>query len=229
MLPFILGLVQRLALWFLAILLLGGEYLDWFGRLEVLETRHPRVHRFVESRSLRLVLLLLVFAMLATDLQTNLKELNSEPLIVKVSVPSPDPGAKNAEVEQLKAEIAALKAQIPHEGSLKIRTVRMADDLDQFFRQRAKHAPTCNQTSTMTPDEQRAVIAPCSKYYFEGQSQYQGRFAPEVMAMVQEFKAKGVDVRNIENCASESICGIAISVQLRAFAALLDANDGVKR
>ncbi len=90
MFPLILGLAQRLALWLLAILLLGGEYLDWFGRLDVLEVRHPKVHRFVNSRPLRLVLLLLVFAMLSVDFRTNLQELNAEPLVVKPVIPSAD-------------------------------------------------------------------------------------------------------------------------------------------
>lgn len=83
MVSLLLGLLQQLALWILAILLLGAEYLDWFGRLEVLEMKHPKVHRFINSRQLRLVLLVLLFAILATDLRTTIKEANTEPLVVK--------------------------------------------------------------------------------------------------------------------------------------------------
>jgi hypothetical protein len=47
--------------------------------------------------------------------------------------------------------------------------------------------------------------------------------------MVEEFRAKGMSVINIEHCAADGWCGISISVQLRAFANRLDANDNVKR
>ena len=83
MVSLILGMAQQLALWLLALLLLGAEYLDWFGRLEVLEMKHPKTHRFVNSRPLRLVLLVLFFAMLATDLRTTIKEANTEPLLAR--------------------------------------------------------------------------------------------------------------------------------------------------
>jgi hypothetical protein len=134
-----------------------------------------------------------------------------------------------AELEEEKQKNALLSARVPSEVSVKNRAVHMANELERFFQKRAKHQPTCVQTSTMSPEEQRVVIEPCSKYNLETMNEYAWRFAPEIMAMVEEFRAKGINVRDIENCAPQGWCGIAISVQLRAFAARLDAKDNVKR
>jgi len=81
----------------------------------------------------------------------------------------------------------------------------------------------------MLPEEQRTAIEPCAKYSMDTMNEYSERFAPEIMAMVEEFRGKGISVRDIENCAPQGWCAIAISVQLSAFAARLDAKDNVKR
>jgi hypothetical protein len=134
-----------------------------------------------------------------------------------------------AELEEEKQNNAILSAKVPSEVSLKNRALQTANEYERFFRKRAKHAPSCTQTSTMSPEEQRAAIEPCTKYTFVTMNEYGQRFAPEIMAMVEEFRAKGINVRDIENCAPQGWCGIAISVQLRAFAARLDVKDNVKR
>jgi hypothetical protein len=147
--------------------------------------------------------------------QLNKIQRNTEqPPTVQVNVPPP----------------TVLTTPIPKEASLKNRLLQAANEYERFFRRRAKHQPTCDQTSTMSPEEQRAVLEPCNKYAFELMAEYQQRFAPNIMAMVEECRAKGINVRDIENCAPQGwYCGIGISVQLRAFAARLDANDNVKR
>jgi len=134
-----------------------------------------------------------------------------------------------AELEGEKQENAMLSAKVPSEVSLKKRALKAANEFELFFRNRAKHAPSCSQTSSMSPEEQRTAIEPCAKYNMDTMNEYAERFAPETMAMVEEFRGKGINVRDIENCAPQGWCGIAISVQLRAFAARLDTNDNVKR
>jgi len=136
--------------------------------------------------------------------------------------------SENSENARLTDENARLKAQIPSETSLKARAVRTADDYEKFWRTRPK-TPECLQTSQMTPEEQRTAMAPCNAWQFKIMQEYSERFAPTIMAMVEEFRAKGINVRDIENCAPSGFCGIAISVQLRAMAARLDASDNVKR
>lgn len=134
-----------------------------------------------------------------------------------------------AELEEEKQKNAVLSAKVPSEVSLKSRALQAANEYELFFRKRAKHAPACTQTSTMSPEQQRAAIEPCAAYNMDTMNEYAQRFAPQIMAMVEEFRGKGINVRDIENCAPQGWCGIAISVQLRAFAARLDAKDNVKR
>jgi len=137
--------------------------------------------------------------------------------------------ALTADLRGQKQQNAALSQRVPTETSLKSRALRAANEYERFFRDRTKHAPTCTQASSMSPEEQRAVLEPCNKYTFETMNQYAQRFAPNIMAMVEEFRAKGMSVRDIENCAAQGWCGIGISVQLRAFSARLDAKDDVRR
>jgi hypothetical protein len=137
-----------------------------------------------------------------------------QPPTVQVNVPPP----------------TVLPSPVTKEISVKDRALKAANDYERLFRRRAKHAPTCTQTPMMTPEEQRAAIEPCNKYMFETMGEYEQRLAPEVMALVEIFRAKGMNVKDIEHCAPQaSWCGITVSVQLRAFAARLDANDNVKR
>lgn len=135
-----------------------------------------------------------------------------------------------AELQQEKQRNAVLSEQVPSDTSLKVRALQAANEYERFFRKRARHQPACAQTSTMTPEEQRAIMEPCNKYMFETMAEYDQRLAPEVMALVEIFRSKGMNVKDIENCAPHaSWCGITVSVQLRAFAARLDAKDNVKR
>ncbi len=103
--------------------------------------------------------------------------------------------ALTADLRGQKQQNAALSQRVPTETSLKSRALRAANEYERFFRDRTKHAPTCTQASSMSPEEQRAVLEPCNKYTFETMNQYAQRFAPNIMAMVEEFRAKGMSVR----------------------------------
>jgi hypothetical protein len=133
-----------------------------------------------------------------------------------------------AELRDVKQENTALREKVPAESSLKSRALQTADELEHFFQKRQQHQPSCVQAPTMTPDEQRTVMQPCAKYNMDTMIEYQ-RFASVIMAIVQEFKGKGMNVQDIENCAPQGGCGIPIPMQLRAFAARLDAKDNVRR
>lgn len=88
------------------------EYLDWRGRMEVLEAKHPLLWKAVNARPFRLILLFLIFGMLAENSRERIQEIEVEPLVVKVNaVPSPDPGAKNAEIIRLQGELASLRSK----------------------------------------------------------------------------------------------------------------------
>jgi hypothetical protein len=207
MLSVILGALQPLALWLLALLLLGAEYLDWFGRLEVLEAKHPTAYRFVNNRPLRLVLLLLVFAMLASDLQTRIKEINTEPLVVRINVPSADAGAKDAQIARLRQELAVLKR--PELGdSLRHRTLRLADEFYRFRHERQeKHPPNAYPDSRdPNPSEERKIaIKLCQQYDQVTQDQYNRLYRDRFVGIIREYHAKGVPVGWMENTAAQGM------------------------
>lgn len=205
--------------------LLAGTVMPF---LDIFKFLHPKNREFRLHPSLRIgiaALAIVIAEVLAyRDQGKNLSNVIGEKQQLSIE--------NNTLNEELKAKInenAKLKAYVPSEDSLKVRAVTKAEELEKFFGQRAKHEPKCTQTSKMTPEQQQAVIAPCAKYNMETMRLYSQLFAPDIMAMVAEFKSKGIDVMNIENCAPQGLCGIVISVQLRAFAARLDASDKVKR
>jgi hypothetical protein len=71
---------------------------------------------------------------------------------------------RDIELASSKQEQDDLRKKIPSESSLKSRALEAAKEWEALWRQRAKHAPTCTQTSKMTPAEQQAVIQPCVTY-----------------------------------------------------------------
>jgi hypothetical protein len=196
MFPLILGLAQRLALWFLAILLLGGEYLDWFGRLEVLEMKHPKVYRFVNSRPLRLVLLVLLFAMLATDLRTSIRGANTEPLVVKPIIPSADERAKNAEIARLQQQLNAL-TRLESPNSLRKRTVRLAAEIDKFWNDQPPQ-PGGPPNNAVTEEEKKRVQG-WEQYWRDRRAAYDSHsFQDKVAEIVGAYQGKNIPVGNLE-------------------------------
>jgi hypothetical protein len=146
----------------------------------------------------------------------------------KIAMPTADPGALGVTIEKQRREIADLTARVPDERSLKVRSWEAADEFEHFW-QRQPRQPVCKQTPAMTPQEQQKAIEPCAKYFQQRTMDYQRLLAPRIMEIVEEFKAKGIDVMNIQNCATEGFCGIPLSVQLRAFSLRLNAQDVPKR
>ena len=205
MITFVLGVLQQIAFWALALLLLGAEYLDWFGRLDVLKDKHPKVHRFVNSRPLRVVLLILVFAMLATDLKSTLQELHAEPLVINWTVPSADAGAKNAEIFRLQQKLALLRQAEPA-SSLRRRTVALADEFERFRRERQEHHPpnAYPNSNDPTPSEERKnAIKLCQQYDQETQDQYNRLYRDRFVGIIREYHTKGVPVGWMENAAAQ--------------------------
>lgn len=153
--------------------------------------------------------------------------------------------------EDLQAEIAKqgtdIKAEIHKEGdrpvkveirqpptpepqdSLRKRALQLAKETDTFWQQRQKSAPGYIVTNKMTPEEQQAKMAPAQAYMAETTRLWGQRFAPNVMGLVQEFKAKGLDVSSVESCAPYGFCQTPIWLELRMLAGRLDAQGNVKR
>jgi hypothetical protein len=137
------------------------------------------------------------------------------------------PDGRNKRIVELETENKELRSRLPDERSLKVRSLAAADEFEQFWRKQPKE-PVCKQTPTMTPEEQRRVIQPCTDYFNKRTVLYQQVLAPKIMAIVQEFKTKGANVINLENCAALAFCGISITVQLRALSEQLNGQDSLR-
>ena len=147
-------------------------------------------------------------------------------VIVEKRQLSIDKNALSEELRQMKDQLLACQALVPGEKSLKLRALAAADEFEKFWKRQPKE-PTCNQAG-LTPAQQQDAIKPCAEYYNKRTFLYQQTLAPKIMAIVAEFKAKGANVMNIENCASNAFCGIPIAVQLRALSEQLDAHDNLR-
>ena len=187
MLSTLMSAMQLAAFWVLFAILVLAEYLDWFGRLEVLEARHPAVHRIVMARPLRLVILLLVFVSLTENSRESLSRLEGEqpPPPMKFLPPTPPQISKTAPPEFVEPA-----------SSLRRRTIRLADGVWNYlsgrFEDRGSHVPPGTGVN-WTP------------YDTETLNYYRDHYEKEVIATIEEYKSKGVDVGHLENDASQNM------------------------
>lgn len=206
MLPMLLGFLSLIPYALIALFIAFTDYLDWHGRIEVLETKHPRLAKIVENRPLRLVLLLMVFGMLAVDLRENLKQIETEPFVIKVvAAPSADPGAVNPEIAKWKAKYEAIAGSPESPDSLRRRTLKLADDFARFRRERHDNHPPYAYPNSNDPnpsEERKKAIALAQKYDQETLDQYNHLYRDRFVGIIREYQAKGVPVAWLENTAS---------------------------
>jgi hypothetical protein len=131
-----------------------AEYLDWHGRMEVLEVKHPQVAKVVQSRPLRLVLLLMLLGMLIGDLRETMKQMDTEPFVIKLSIPSVDEGARNEQIANLKAKVAPIESR----NSLRKQIWRLAHEMDEFYAARLQEIPTQEERATQGPEKVQAHL-----------------------------------------------------------------------
>lgn len=187
MLQTVLGVVQLAAFWALGAIFFGSEYLDWFGRLEVLEVKHPRIHRFVIGRPLRIVLLLLFFGLLAENTKVEIQQLEGErdpPPIKLTALPAP---------EVCKTNLLSAESH----DSLRRRTIRLVDELNLFWSRRA--APARQPVQSATSDEDRKLNAAWDEYWRTGKAAYlNANYRERLVGIVREYKNKGVQTGFME-------------------------------
>jgi hypothetical protein len=114
------------------------------------------------------------------------------------------------------------------EDSLRKRTLKLAGELATFDKQRAKNFPGYTTTSDMSPQQQRAAMAPAQAYNDSTYKLYEERFAVPTVGIVQELKAKGMDVASIEQIAQYGSPIKELVTSLRAMAGRLDAQGNVR-
>jgi hypothetical protein len=135
--------------------------------------------------------------------------------------------------DQCYARVAELQAKLKEltepPDSLRNRTLKLADEVDAYFKQRDKHAPNCIQNSKMTPEEQTAVLKPCTIYYFATEGLFQQTFGSRIFSTKLEFEGKGLDADGLSSCVKGGCPHSAIGSMLRGLAMRLDSQGSVKR
>lgn len=241
MLAMVIGLLSVIVYGLIALFLAFTDYLDWHGRMEVLEEKHPKLAKFVENRLLRLVLLLMVFAMLATDVKENLKQIETEPFVIRVvAAPTADPGAVNPEIAKWKALYESASGPPESATSLRRRTMKLANDVSDFLRGRYETHPPFAYPNSNDPnpsEERKAAIKKAQEYDQKTTDEYMRKYKDRAVGIISEYRAKGVPVGFLEQSFSQRVPVWAIPgsvwednpqnelVQFRELAFHVDAKD----
>ena len=204
----------------LAILLLAGfEVLDVEGRMDILEKKHPRIWAVASKRPLRFLLLFLCAGFLAKDVK-DATEI-AEPPRVRLSPPV---------ISVRSTAVAPSDAKEP-KNSLRRRTLRLADEIDAYGKERGEARMT---VSTMR--DSTGQIPALNQYDSETITMYVSRGMKErTLGIVRELRAKGLDTGYLENSAEQrpltvyGFGGWSELAQLRELAYHLDANGNVVR
>jgi hypothetical protein len=201
LLTIVLGFLTLVPLAGVALFFAFAEYLDWHGRMEVLEKKHPRIWRLVNDRSFRLVLLFMIFAILSADLKETLKQLEpgEAPVVrfVAPSVPAVEP--------------VGITPPEPTD-SLRRRTVKLADALYDYMETRRKNHPPYaypQPNDPNPPEDQKNKIKVCGEYDDATHSYYSKHFRDQIVGIIREYNAKGVKTAWLENTATQGNLSIA--------------------
>jgi hypothetical protein len=154
------------------------DYLDWHGRIEVLETKHPKLARLVEGRPLRLVLLLLVLGLLIGDFRETFGQLEAGPVIIRAVFPAPAPPNVATSIKR------------ESRNSLRRRVWRLADEIQRFWTAKRKEAP-----SPSPNEDQQTTNQKTQKWQIETERECNEKFKEKILELVQELDAKGVDTK----------------------------------
>jgi hypothetical protein len=185
-------ILQLAAFWMLAGIFLLSEYLDWFGRLDVLEVKHPKIYRFLIGRPVRVVLLLLVFGLLAENTKEVVTQLEGEQNLPPMKFVAPQPPVISKTAPEF----------VESNDSLRRRTLRLADEFYSFVRERQeRHPPYGNLNDPNPSEETKKKLALDKKYDQETQDQYNRLYQDRFIGIIREYQAKGVPVGWLENSA----------------------------
>ena len=115
------------------------------------------------------------------------------------------------------------------ESSLRRRALELAGELAAFDKGRSQDYPGYTVTNKMTAEEQDAITKPAKAYDSMTYQLYQQRYAVPTVGIVQEFKAKGMEVSTIEQQAQYGYRLAELVTSLRAMAGRLDERGNVRR
>jgi hypothetical protein len=86
---FLVKIAWIVAIVLIALLLGAAEFLDWMGRLEIIERKWPKVWSFINNRTIRLLIYLFLIAFIYRDIEERVAELKVPFPVVTVKAPVP--------------------------------------------------------------------------------------------------------------------------------------------
>jgi hypothetical protein len=205
---------------------------DSAARLEFIREKLPWLQPWLEKRS-SVVYLLVVAIFLQAFFLSELKDKEIPPVPifspVFTTIPAPVIHEEDRTIVQ-EVNRPTVAPVLRREPSLRDRATELADELEAFTEERDKHMPPMYVRREMSPEERQAAQAPQLAYRQENYKIYYERFSVRVLTVVAEFKALGLDVSSIENCAASGMCSpTPIPIELHALAARLDDDGNVRR
>lgn len=131
--------------------------------------------------------------------------------------------AANSDPKQIASLLQGLLAA---QSTLKKDTLAVCSEMEQWVKERLKTNPfpAAADPTKATPKEMEAQ----NTYWQKFSNDYYVRFGPRVLAIVQQYGAKGIDVKMIEQQAAYGSMPNDIIIKLRAFANRLDDNGNLK-
>lgn len=129
----------------------------------------------------------------------------------------------NSDPKQVAQLLAGINAR---RSTLKQETLALCSEMETWMKERQKAHPFPNSADPKktTTQEQEAQNA----WWQSFNNDYYARFGPRVLAIVQQYGAKGLDVRMFEQQAGWGYIANDAVLKLRAFANRLDEKGNLK-
>jgi hypothetical protein len=207
--------------------LLVGAAIDMAARIEYAQETFPRLRKLTENRKWRTVLLIATCFFYGGTLYELLREPSAVSLVLA------NPGARLIEPiiqenQQLRAELSVLRKEEP-DGSLRRRTMRLADDLGTFCQARMIGFPSYSSTDPNAAREQQAQ----NKHIHDTQELCTSKFKVRTAGILQELKGKELDIGMMDKVVEAQGClgpwGDNSVKELRNLAHWLNADDTVEQ
>lgn len=189
-------LIELLVFAFILLLLSFFEYLDMWGRLEIIEKKHAQIWKWINLRPVRLLLLLLAILLLAKEI----KDTTDVPEVPPIKVAAPI-------IQMTSSEVIRATEREP-KNSLRRRTMQLANDMEKYFLERGNSpsrppfaAPNSNDPNPS--DEQKKAIERYRKYEQDTLDYYFAHYRDRMIGIIKEYEAKGVKVGYLESGARQ--------------------------
>jgi hypothetical protein len=116
------------------------------------------------------------------------------------------PSAERKRIEELEKQIRNFQPFVESDNSLRRRTIRLADRIDDWASERRTNHPPYTYPDPNSPDKSAArekAIAVAQKYDQETTEQFTHRFQGEWIGIVNEYVARGVRTGTLVNDAQQ--------------------------